>query len=71
MCSPKNLFSFIIEHTVAIALEIGVGYLLAEFLADAFIFLGPLKTAGAMAARPLKTFLYAFYNFLILIKRYL
>ena len=70
-CSPKKLFSLVIKHTVTVSFKVGVGYLLAEFLADALIFLRSFKAAGAISTRPFKTFFYAFYNFLILIKRYL
>ena len=47
----RVLFSIlIVEHTVAIAFEIGIRDLLPELLADALVFLGALKPAGAIAA---------------------
>ena len=42
---------------MAVALEIGIGYLLLEFLAHAFVVLRTLNTAGAVSARALQAFL--------------
>ena len=42
---------------MAVALELGVCYLLAEFAADAFIILGALKAAGAISALLLQALL--------------
>ena len=53
---------------MAIALEVGVSYLLTEFLANALVFLGPFKTAGTIAARSFKTFLHAIHYFTIRVK---
>ena len=39
---------------MAIALEIGIGDLFPEFLADAFVFLSPFQTAGAVTAGTLQ-----------------
>ena len=41
---------FIVEHAVAVALELRVCDLLAELLADALVFLRSLQPAGAEAS---------------------
>ena len=53
---------------MAIALEIGVGNLIAELLTDAFIVLGALEATGAVAALGLEAVLYHFYYFFVFIK---
>ena len=58
----------VIEHTVAIALEIRVCDLLPEFLTDALIVLRPLQPTGAVASRALQTFPNGFYQFLVVIE---
>ena len=58
----------VIEHTVAISLEIGVGDLLAEFLADALIVLGTLKTAGTIAAFGFKALFDGLYYFFVFVE---
>ena len=58
----------IIQHTVAIALKIGIRNLLPEFLADALILLCPLQTAGAITAGALQALPDRFHHFLILIQ---
>ena len=55
---------------MAIALEIGVSNLLPEFLADALVFLGPLQTAGAVAAGALQAFLNHLDHFLVIVQTY-
>ena len=47
--------TFIVEHTVAVALEFGIGDLLAEFLAHALVVLRFLQTARTVAARTLES----------------
>ena len=59
-----------IEHTVAIALEIGVCYLLPEFLANTFVFLSPFQATGAVAAGALQTFLDHLDHFLVIVQSY-
>lgn len=53
---------------MAIAFKIGVGNLLAEFLADAFIFLGLGQATGAISVLRLEPFLYLFNDFGVFIK---
>ena len=53
---------------MAIALEIRVGNLLPEFLANALIVLRPLQSAGAVAARALQPFPDGLYQFLVVIE---
>ena len=53
---------------MAIALEIRVCYLLAKLAAYAFIILGSLKAAGAISALRLKSVLYRFYHFGVLVQ---
>ena len=53
---------------MAIALEIRVGDLLPEFLADALIVLRPLQPAGAVASRAFQTFPDGFYQFLVVVE---
>ena len=55
---------------MAKTLEIGVGNLLPEFLADALVFLGPFQTAGAVAAGTLQTFFDHLDHFFIVIQSY-
>jgi hypothetical protein len=53
---------------MAISLEIGVGDLITEFLADALIILGALKTAGAVTALGFKTFFDGLYYFFVFVE---
>ena len=53
---------------MAVTLEIRIRDLLPEFLADALIFLGALKTAGAIATGALQALLDGGHHFLILIQ---
>ena len=53
---------------MAIAFEIGICDLLTEFLADALILLGALKSAGAIAAGTLQAFPNRGNHFLIFIQ---
>ena len=57
----------VVKHTVAVALKVGVGNLIPELLAHAFVVLDYLGAAGTVAPLFLKTFLdYADY-FLVLV----
>ena len=53
---------------MAIALEVGISNLLPEFLADALILLGPLQTAGAVAAGALQTLPNGLNHFLVFVQ---
>ena len=66
----EKILIFNIEHTVAIALEIGVCYLLAEFFANTFVFLSPFQATGAVAAGALQTFLDHLDHFLVIVQSY-
>ena len=55
---------------MAITLEIGVGHLLPEFLANALVFLGSLQTAGAVATGALQTFFDHLDHFLVIVQTY-
>lgn len=50
---------------MAIALVFGVRYLLLELSAHAFVVLGALATAGAIAARPFESLLDRFYDLFV------
>ena len=55
---------------MAITLEIGVGHLLPEFLANALVFLGSLQTAGTVATGALQTFLDHLDHFFVIVQTY-
>ena len=55
---------------MAIALEIGIGDLLPELLADTLILLRTLQTAGAVAAGTLQTILDDLDHFLVFVQFY-
>ena len=55
---------------MAISLEIRVGHLLPEFLANALVFFGSLQTAGAVATGALQTFLDHLDHFLVIVQTY-
>lgn len=57
-----------VKHTVTVSFKVGVGYLLAEFLANALVFLCSFKAAGAVSTRPFEPFLYALNDFLVFVK---
>ena len=59
---------FVVQHAVAIALEIRICDLFPEFLADALVLLGALQAAGAVATGALQTVLHHLDHFLILIE---
>ena len=61
-------FFLVVKHAVTVALKIGVGDLLTELLADAFIVLGALHSAGTVAALGLEAVLYHFYYFFVFVK---
>ena len=61
----------IIEHTVAVSLEVGVGDLRLELLAHALVFLFYLASAGAVASRALKSFFNDLDDLLVGVKSYL
>ena len=56
---------------MAIALKIGILYLLAKLSAHTFVVLGVLASAGAIAACALKSFLDRLYYLCVLVKSYL
>lgn len=62
------LFFFVIKQAVAVAFEIFVGDLLAEFLADTFGILARFHTAGAIAAATFQAFFDDSYDFFIFIE---
>ena len=64
----KNILVLIIQHTVTVALEVGIRHLFPEFLADALVLLTPLQPAGTVAAGALQSFLYHLYHFLIFVQ---
>ena len=53
---------------MTVSLKVGVRHLLPEFLADALVFLGPLETAGAVAAGALQTIFNHSDNLLVLVQ---
>ena len=53
---------------MAIALEIRIGDLLTEFLADALIILGALETAGAVSALGFKALFDGLYYFFVFVE---
>ena len=55
---------------MAISLELGIGNLIPEFLADALVFLGPFQTAGAVAASALQTFFDHLDHFFVIVQTY-
>ena len=55
---------------MAIALEIRVGNLLTEFLADALVILSSFQTAGAVAAGALQAFFDHLDHFLVIVQTY-
>ena len=63
-----RLLFLVIEHTVTVALEIGIGYLAAEFKTGAFYVLAFSHTAGAVAAFGFKTLLHRPDDLLVLIQ---
>ena len=56
---------------MAIALEVGVGYLLLEFAAHTLEVLGALGSAGAVSSRALEPLLNYADKLLVLVKSYL
>ncbi len=64
------IFCFIVEHTVAVALEIGICDLLLEFLANAFCVGGGLASARTVTAALTETFFDDADDFSVLIKSY-
>lgn len=52
---------------MAVALKIGVGYLLTEFLTHTFVILGAFKAAGAVTAGAFKPRLNGIGNLLIFV----
>ena len=53
---------------MAVTLEIGIGDLLPEFLADALVLLRPFQAAGAVSAGALETVLDHLDHFLVVIQ---
>ena len=66
-----SAFFLIIEHTVAVTLKVGIGDLLAEFLADAFVLLCSRNTAGTVAVLELESLLDSCDDLGIVVKSYL
>ena len=66
--TSRELFFLVIKHTMAIALEALVCYLLLELLAHALEIIGALKTAGAISARPLQALLDHLDDLLVFVK---
>ena len=62
------LLFLIVEHTVTVALKIGIGYLLTELAAHTFIFLKLTKLAGAIAPLLPKPLLDAINYLTVLVK---
>lgn len=56
---------------MAIALVVGILYLITELLAHTLVFGGSCKTAGAIAARALESLLYRANDLLVVVKLYL
>ena len=59
---------FVIQHAVAIALEVGVRDLLPELLADALILLRPFQAAGTVATCARQTIFNNLNHFLIFVE---
>ena len=57
----------VVEHTVAISLEVGICYLISELLADTLVLGCLFKSAGAIAASFLEALLYYCYDILIFV----
>ncbi len=57
----------IIKHTMAVTLEIGVGYLLAEFFANAFVVFRFFAPTRAVSTALFQSVFYHFYNFNVII----
>ena len=55
---------------MTVTLEVGIGNLLPEFLADTLVLLASLQTAGTIATGPLQTVFYHLNHFLIFVKTY-
>ena len=55
---------------MAITLIVGIGNLLPEFLADAFVFFRSLQTAGTVATGALQTFFDHLDHFFVIIQTY-
>ena len=53
---------------MTISLEIGIGDLLTEFLADTFIILGALEATGTIAALGFKALFDGLYYFFVFVK---
>ena len=58
----------VVEHTVTVALEIGIRNLLPELLADAAVVLGALQAAGTVAAGALQALPDRLYHFRIVVE---
>ena len=61
------VFGFVVEHTVAVTLKIGVVYLLFKIFKDTFILHGFGKKAGTVAATHFKSLFYSLYDFLVFV----
>ena len=70
MLNQRLIFRFIVEHTVAISLEVGVGYLLAKLFAHTLRIGVSLSTARAIPAVFFHRFLQTFNDFVVLVEFY-
>ena len=55
---------------MTVAFEVGIGDLLAKFLANALVFLGALQPAGAVSAGTLQSVPNGLHHFLVLVQPY-
>lgn len=67
MFAGGYLFFLVIKSAMAIAFKILVLYLVAEFLADAFVIFRALTTTGAVTSCALKPFFYGADDLLVLV----
>lgn len=65
-----RLLALIIKHTVTISLEIRVGYLLPEFLANALVVFRLFHAARTISSARLQSFFDCFDYFLVFVKSY-
>ena len=61
----QKMSILVVEHAVAVALEVRIGDLLPEFFADALVFLGAFQAAGAVAAGVLQALFYSVDHVLV------
>ena len=61
------VFRFVVEHTVTVALKIGVVYLLTKFFTDTFELLGFGKAAGTVAVAHFESLFDSLYYLFIFV----